>query len=474
MNRIGDRKIVIGLMLLQVAVCAPFLNSFPIDLDEPFSVFIAQQDMSEFIPELQEGNNSPLYFILLHFWIKIFGIGAVAVRSLSLFFSVLTLPILYKLGKSLLEREYALVACLFFIFSTFMHYHSMEARMYSLFVMLTVFAYYDLNKFIFDNSKVFWRLAIWNVLLFYTHYLSIFIIGTEVIIFFFLFKNITQKKLLHFIISGVISLILIVPGLSQLLTRSAEYTDGSNWVPETNYTALYGNIIRFFNHTISISILFGLCTIFILINRKKILAVVRNYWRDQKVHFVILAFVVPYVGMFVVSRLVTPIFLDRYLLFTVPFLYLLVAFIIKVSLQDYKKWYFLVLFVLPLVISCAYVPDTNRETDKVANYVHENAGNNDLIILCPPFYDLTFIYHFDQAIFFDYKNTRNRISESNILRVYSWDEVGETESFNKIIFVDSHAEFLYPNNGIIKGLEENRTYFTSKEFKGNCVVYIYK
>ena len=75
----SDRKIILGLIILQLAICLPMLNQFPIALDEPFSIFHSQQPIQEFWKIFEQGNNPPLHFLLLHVWIKLYGISAFAV-----------------------------------------------------------------------------------------------------------------------------------------------------------------------------------------------------------------------------------------------------------------------------------------------------------------------------------------------------------------------------------------------------------
>ena len=188
-----DRKIIWSLIFLQVIVCLPFITQFPIGLDEPFSIFYAQQNLTEFLPEINKGNNSPLHFILLHYWIKLFGISPLAVRSLSLLFSLLTIPALYKLAKSGSENKYAIFVSLIFVFSRFNHFHAMEARMYSLFVLLFVWIIHDIYQIIFHDKSRFFSLIILNVLLLYTHYLGVFVVLTELILVVIYFNRLKPQ-----------------------------------------------------------------------------------------------------------------------------------------------------------------------------------------------------------------------------------------------------------------------------------------
>jgi uncharacterized membrane protein len=474
MERIGDRKIVIGLMLLQLAICIPFLDSFPIDLDEPFSIFWSQQDLSTFIPEIGKGNNSPLHFISLHFWIKLFGTGAIAVRSLSLFFSLLTIPVIFNFGKKIIGKEGAIITCIFFIFSTFMHYHSMEARMYSLMILLSVLAIHDLYSVLFENKKIFWRLAIWNVLLFYTHYLSVFLFLTEFALVLVMMKELNKKNIIQLVLAGLVMASMIYPGVSALLIRAKAVGGGDNWVPMPNLSALYGNVIRFFNYTLSFSIIFGFIVVFGIVNRKIIALNLKNTLQNRKFRFVILAFVIPYLAMYISSLLITPVFLDRYILFTTPFLYLSVAIAITVVLQDVGKRYLKLVFIIPIIASCYYIPQTNRDGEKLAQFVKESKNNGDQIVICPPFYDITFIYHFDQQIFEDYLGIEESMESNDIYKIYSYEDIDTDNYVNRLIFVDANSKFLYEGNNILSKLDSEHTYLESQNFKGDMVVYIYQ
>ncbi len=57
--------------------------------DEAFSVWITQDSLGEVIRRTGGDFNPPLYYILLHFWMRIFGRSEVTLRSLSLVFFII-------------------------------------------------------------------------------------------------------------------------------------------------------------------------------------------------------------------------------------------------------------------------------------------------------------------------------------------------------------------------------------------------
>ncbi|HIP36750.1 MAG TPA: hypothetical protein EYG85_07830, partial [Crocinitomix sp.] len=238
LNKYRGSHLIGAFILLQLIVCLPFINSFPIDLDEPFSIFHAQKDLSDLFVIFTQENNPPLHFILLHFWIKLFGISPLAVRSLSLIFSIITIPILYQFSKKIVKQPFAILVVFLYIFSTQIHYHSLEARTYSLLVLLTVAAFNQLFDFIFNDKANFFQLAVINALLLYTHYLSGYIILTQIIILLLFKRNYVRKKIIQAIISYILMTILYTPGIWIFMLRLKHFSSQGTWVPEAKLIEL--------------------------------------------------------------------------------------------------------------------------------------------------------------------------------------------------------------------------------------------
>jgi hypothetical protein len=78
----------------------------------------------------------PLYFLLLHFMIKIAGDSDFSLRFPSVFFGVLIVPLVYFMGKRLYDTQTGLVAAFLTVLSPFYLWYSQEARMYTLLTFL--------------------------------------------------------------------------------------------------------------------------------------------------------------------------------------------------------------------------------------------------------------------------------------------------------------------------------------------------
>jgi mannosyltransferase len=108
-------------------------------LDEGTSLRIAKMETLEIV-KLESDANPPLYYLILHLWMKIFGDSEFSVRFPSLIFGSATIFIVFKLLSSF-DGEIALLSSLLTSISTFLVFYSQEARAYSLFLMISALSY---------------------------------------------------------------------------------------------------------------------------------------------------------------------------------------------------------------------------------------------------------------------------------------------------------------------------------------------
>jgi len=470
-REIKDYKIIIGLIALQLLVTLPFISSAPISIDEPFSIFYAQQDIEDMMGVFMNENNPPLHFVLLHYWINLFGISPGSVRSLSLLFSVLTIPILFQFGKKILNKKFSILLIGFFIFSTFNHYHALEARVYSLMVLLTVLIFDELCNMIFYQKFSFLKLACWNALLMYSHYLGGVVVIVELVVLVMFSFKLTKKKIISFIFSGLISLLLYSPVLVIFIERIGDFSKNGTWVARPMVSELYGNVVRFFNGKYSTLFIAVVISAIVFYNRNLILKDKLKGLFSHKNIFAFSVFGFSYFGMYLFSILKQHIFIDRYLLFTSPFLFISFLILLKYLIFKKENSKLIIFLVFPMIVFCNYVPNTDRDPDSIADFITDFKTENSHILICPPFYDLTFLYHFDRKSFIDYKSID---LNSNIHSIYSLD--GDLLNSLKLIdgsvfFVDAKSKFLFPDNDILGKLKNKFSLDSEKEFKGGYVVY---
>jgi uncharacterized membrane protein len=178
-------------------------------LDEALTVDIARAPLHLIPHLLRDDGAPPLYYVLLHFWMKAFGTSDLGARSLSGAIGVLTLPAAWAAGYSIgsqswrgatgvraddgdvagerftRERAGRLVAwttTLLIATSPFAVYYDTEARMYSLVILLSTLG-------VLAFIAVLRRATIWNALalaavtcaLEYSHYWALYLVAVTAI-----------------------------------------------------------------------------------------------------------------------------------------------------------------------------------------------------------------------------------------------------------------------------------------------------
>ena len=96
--------LVLGATLL-IAIAFRFATVSDLWLDEALTVNIARLPLGDLQEALKHDGAPPLYYVLLHGWMKVFGTGDVAVRALSGLLGLAMLPLAYFSGRSLIRRR---------------------------------------------------------------------------------------------------------------------------------------------------------------------------------------------------------------------------------------------------------------------------------------------------------------------------------------------------------------------------------
>lgn len=124
--------------VLAAAVVLRFRAPAGLWLDEAQSVGIARLPPGDGVAALRRDGSPPLYYLLLHGWMRVFGDGDLAVRSLSGALSVAALPLAWLCGARFAGRRAATAALLLTATSPWMVRYATETRMYALLVMLVL------------------------------------------------------------------------------------------------------------------------------------------------------------------------------------------------------------------------------------------------------------------------------------------------------------------------------------------------
>lgn len=121
-------------------------------LDEATSVLAAKMSITDlFIKFLPADFHPPLYYLLLKFWVSIFGSSEIALRIPSIIFGLGIVWTTYLISKKLFDKKVGLISALLASTSGLLIYYSQEARMYMMAAFLVSLAIY-----LFTKKKWFW------------------------------------------------------------------------------------------------------------------------------------------------------------------------------------------------------------------------------------------------------------------------------------------------------------------------------
>lgn len=172
-----DKKKIISISVISIIMIVGIIFRLlylhtDIWYDEACSWFTAKQSFPMGIMDNLlhlDLQHTPLYFFLLHLWIKLFGDSEVAMRTLSLLFGIGTLPLVYIATKKITNNKIALFSLAISAVSPLLVLFSAEVRMYPMVVFLVVLS---LNFLIdFEQTKAtksLVKLVITNLLIPYT------------------------------------------------------------------------------------------------------------------------------------------------------------------------------------------------------------------------------------------------------------------------------------------------------------------
>ncbi|MHB1518256.1 MAG: glycosyltransferase family 39 protein [Acidimicrobiales bacterium] len=124
-------------LVMAAAIVLRFVTKSALWLDEALTVDIARLPLAQIPGALKHDGAPPLYYILLHFWMRPFGQSNLATRSLAGIFGVLSLVVAYFAGRELAGRTVAWTTVVLVASAPFAVYYSTEARMYSLVILLS-------------------------------------------------------------------------------------------------------------------------------------------------------------------------------------------------------------------------------------------------------------------------------------------------------------------------------------------------
>jgi mannosyltransferase len=149
-------------------------------IDEGLSVGISDRPLGQIPGVLRQDGSPPLYYLLLHLWIRVFGSSEDATRWFSLTCALLAIPVAWWAARALFGGRAGVMAAILAATNPFLTQYAQEARMYSLVALVGLVACASWGRaFITDaepGERRRWAagLAVSLAALMYTHNWALF------------------------------------------------------------------------------------------------------------------------------------------------------------------------------------------------------------------------------------------------------------------------------------------------------------
>lgn len=142
LRSLAQRPMFTPLMLGLLCLFSLFLRTrilkAPLWLDEGLSVGIGSHPFHDIPSLLRQDGSPPVYYMLLHVWMSVFGKGESAIHLMSVVFAIACVPVAFWAADRMFDRRTAWITAVLFAVNPFLTRHGQEARMYALIVLLAL------------------------------------------------------------------------------------------------------------------------------------------------------------------------------------------------------------------------------------------------------------------------------------------------------------------------------------------------
>ena len=344
-RRVLQRGTWLVLLLFAFALRLSGLTAQSLWRDEVDALRFSQASLTTLVGNFsQPGWNGPLFYVLLRFWVALAGSSEFAMRAFSLWFGVLGVALVYRLGRTWFSPLIGGLAALLTSCSPYLVWYAQEAKMYAMLCALAVGTLYLYHQVLETGD---WRL--WMAIMVLTWFTTgVHIMGAllvpVMVLLFFAWWPLSRRQWRQ---GGLALIGVLLPGIAALpwalplLIRGGDIGHRFASLPQMVTTMLYA----FSRGIVDVGGLVPMgLSLFVLLAGSLLWSspVMQHRWYEAvsgarrsspgtgamgEQRFVLATWVwmaVPLLGLYAISLRV-PMFVDRYLIWTGPAFYVLAA-----------------------------------------------------------------------------------------------------------------------------------------------------
>lgn len=359
--------------------------------DESFTMLAIKNGFKEIIQTTIEDVHPPLYYLILKCVTIILGYSVPAAKIASL------IPVLFTmiLGVTAIMRRFPdfgkrrlFAAVLFLCFLSIMPSNlaeNVEVRMYTwAMFFVTASGLYAFEAYLEPERKKNWLVLTLSALAAaYTHYFALLSVAIVYVILF-LALMVKRKKIVNYLISGIVCCIGYLPWLPFLWKQIHLVKEGF-WIPEVTLVKLLEYVTWMFQGEYQYVWLFILVLAFLLLLDR----LFHNTNATEKVKEVticMLAYFMVFIGLILVgcilSVLIRPILVERYLFVCIGLLYIFLTYSLTYLIDNRKvKIGILAIIILTglFAYNAKFINEYKNGTEESKKVFAENISDTDLI-----------------------------------------------------------------------------------------------
>lgn len=343
------------------------LTASSIWFDEAFSAYITKYNLSEITHYTALDVHPPLYYWLLKGWTSLFGTSAIAFRSMSVFFGVITLILLFFLIKKLFNRKTAALSVFLVAISPLFVRFGIEARMYT--VVTTIVLAATLMLWHGLRSHKLRDYAIYGVLVYLgmlTHYFTAVIWLSHWVyrLIYLRIQDLKGQKLAknyfskEWVIAHVVAVGLYLPWVPTVISQFRTVSSGF-WIPAVTPSTPSDYLSELFFYLQGnqasgwLPVLFFTAIILVGVLVYRYLHQIRYDRAERRSFYLVLTMAIAPVIFLMLLSLppLTSSFVDRYVLSAAIFTAVLIAVLITNYKSDKHSWW-IAPATLVLIIAC--------------------------------------------------------------------------------------------------------------------------
>lgn len=384
--------------------------------DEGFTAMAANYSVADVIRFARIDIHPPLFYLLQHYWNALFGTSESALRALSAFFGTLSVAVFYFFAKKVLKDSMAVALAMWlFAFSVMQLAYSQEARSYEIASFFALVSLYALVLFLSRRSiALFATVVLSATAAIYLHNMMFFyLMALNVTWLIYSSDRSWTQRVKEVLLADVLVGLLYLPWAATLFSQAARLHRGF-WIRKPTAATLSGTlsfIAGFYLDylTIVAGRIFPLSSHAIWtcaaggVSLLCAAMLAGGLWRvpkleRSKIISLLIYCLLPILAVFVLSRISTPLFIDR--IFISSSVVVPIVFAYPVALQKggggrlVYGFLAIVLGVLTALSGFGYLRYEQKEdwrdaTDKLLTIPESNR----LILFVPSAEEIVFDYY---------------------------------------------------------------------------------